>query len=304
MASLHAADDPPQFSDWSAPVNLGPMANSDQGDMNAAISKDGLSLYFARGAATGGFDIWVSRRAGVDDPWGSAQDLGSTVNSLAGENQPALSPDEHRMFLNSSRPDGFGGQDLYVSRRRDKRNNFGWGTPVNLGSVVNTSANEIAALLFQDAVTGAITLYFASNRLGGPGGIDIYASTMLPDETFGSPVLVEELSTSSDDAPADIRRDGLEMFIASSRPGTLGGMDLWVSVRASTADPWSLPLNLGAAVNTTFNEGGATVSRDGTTLYFHSNSNRPGAIGPCFGDLGPCFFDNYVTTRSKLQGSN
>ena len=40
-------------------------------------------------------------------------------------------------------------------------------------------------------------------------------------------------------------RPGLEMFLTSDRPGTLGGLDLWVSTRATTTDPWSAPINLG-----------------------------------------------------------
>ena len=300
FASPHVAEDPPRFSDWSAPANLGPMVNSDQADMNPEISKDGLSLFFWSNRPDGtSVDVWVSQRTAVDAPWGAAQH--TTVERA---NAPALSPDEHRLFFNSAQPGGLGGQDLWVSRRRDRRDDFGWQAPVNLGDVVNTSANEVAPVLFEDDLTGTLTLYFASNRPGGPGGNDIYAATMLPDGSFGAPVLIAELSTSSDDTPGDIRRDGLEMFIASSRPGSVGGIDLWVAVRASPSDPWSTPVNLGPVVNSTFNEGGAVLSRDGTALYFHSNANRPGAIGHCFGEPGPCFFDNYVTTRRKLVGSN
>lgn len=296
-ASLRAADVPAQFSDWGAPSNLGPMANSDQGDMAPAISKDGLSLYFARGAASGAFGIWVSQRTSVDNSWGAAQ-----PTPVDRANQPTLSPDEHQLFFNSGRPGGFGAQDLYVSRRRDKRDDFGWQEAVNLGSGLNTAASELGPALFEDDEAGTIVLYFASNRPGGLGGNDIYASTRLPDETFGPPVLVEELSSPVDDNAPDIRRDGLEIFITSDRPGTLGGADLWVATRASISDQWSTPVNLGPIVNTAFNDGGAALSRDGTALYFHSNANRPGNQGPCFGELGPCFFDNYVTTRSKLRG--
>ncbi|HEU4747512.1 MAG TPA: hypothetical protein VFS56_03360 [Gemmatimonadaceae bacterium] len=299
-----ADDDPPQFSGWSAPVNLGPMVNSDLADQSPETTKDGLSLYFARGVTNTNFDIWVSERASPDRPWELAQPLGSVINTDRTEFAPEISVDGHRMFFNSNRTGGFGGQDLYVSRRRDKLDNFSWGTPVNLGAAVNTSANEVAPLLFEDEVTGTALLYFASNRAGGPGGNDVYVSTLLPDETFGPPVLVTELSTPFDDTPNDMRRDGLEMFIASNRQGTIGQLDLWVSVRVGTSDPWSTPVNLGSVVNSTFREGGAAISWDGTTLYFHSNANRAGAMGPCFGELGPCFFDNYVTTRSKLTRSN
>ena len=50
-----------KYSNWSPPVNLGPVINSPLGDGNPAISKDGLTLYFAsnRPGGVGGNDIWL-----------------------------------------------------------------------------------------------------------------------------------------------------------------------------------------------------------------------------------------------------
>src|SRR5881296_771925 len=57
------------FSDWSAPVNLGPVVNSGSDDFHPAISPNGLSLYISSGrpGGLGGNDIWVSQRASLDD---------------------------------------------------------------------------------------------------------------------------------------------------------------------------------------------------------------------------------------------
>src|SRR5438046_1102430 len=138
------------------------------------------------------------------------------------------------------------------------------------------------------------TLYFTvqNNPPGSDQGFDIYASTRTGDEgAFGPPVLVPELSSPFRDTRTAIRRDGLEIFLSSGRPGGVGSEDLWVSTRASTLDPWSTPVNLGAVVNTTAFDGGPALSFDGTTLYFHSN--RLGGTG---GN------DLYVTTRPRLRG--
>src|SRR2546422_11387647 len=64
-----------QFSDWSEPVNLGPVVNSGFDDFHPAISPNGLSLYITSGrlGGLGGSDIWVSQRARLDDPWGPPQ---------------------------------------------------------------------------------------------------------------------------------------------------------------------------------------------------------------------------------------
>lgn len=291
-ASLLVADVDDRYTDWSAPVNLGPPVNSGITDFQASISTDGLSLYFTRGESVGGlggFDIWVSQRASADAPWGEPQNLGPAINTSANEQKPVLSLDGHQLFFFSDRAGGFGANDLYVSRQHNKRDDFDWQPSVNLGSGVNSSANERAPAHFEDDATGAITLYFASDRPGGRGGDDIYVSTLQPDETFGPAVLVEELSTISRDIGLAIRRDGLESFLASDRQGTFGGLDLWVSTRASTSDPWSSPVNLGETVNSTGFDAGPALSFDGTVLYFQSN--RVGTLGPA---------DLWVTRRGKL----
>ena len=280
---------------WAEPINLGPTVNSDLEDQDPSISRRALSLYFhsARVGGFGGFDIWVSRRARVDEPWGPPQNLGPAINTPFNELTPALSGDAHRLFFNSNRPDGFGSNDIYVSRRHDKREDLAWQSPVNLGSGVNSAANDAGPALFKDDATGTVTLYFNSNRPGGLGDQDIYASSLLGDETFGPAVLVEELSSPFvDNAPA-IRRDGLELFLGSNRSGTLGGQDIWVATRASTSDRWSTPVNLGSPVNTVNFDAGPWLAFDGTELYFHS-SMRPGNVS--------IRFDLWVAKREKLKG--
>src|SRR5437899_12840608 len=70
-------EDQPAYGPWGAPVNLGPVVNSAYNDQHPSISKDGLSLYFVsnRPGGFGGNDIWVTKRAPVDDRWGTLQNL-------------------------------------------------------------------------------------------------------------------------------------------------------------------------------------------------------------------------------------
>jgi hypothetical protein len=298
-----------RFSEWSTPVNLGAPVNApNTATFFPAISKDGLSLYFTanpRPDSLGGWDIYVSRRASVDAPWGPPENLGPNINTPYDETAPFLSTDGHRLYFESNRPDGFGGMDLYVSRRKDTSDDFGWEPAENLGSGVNTIANEAGPSVYEDD-TGTTVLYFASDRPGGPGpigpngpgasgqqGSDIYMSAQQADGTFGPATLVDELSSPSIDRRPYVRRDGLEIFFSSQRPGTLGLADLWVSTRASTSDLWSVPVNLGLPVNGAGNDTGAALSFDGTTLYFQSV--RPG-------NLSPVVFNLWVTTRTKLTG--
>lgn len=307
LASKLVAEEPPQFSDWSTPVNVGPIVNSRFADFDPFISKDGLSLYFAAGpgrGGSGGRDLWVARRASIDDPWEPPQNLGPTINTAAHESKPTLSVDGHRLYFASNRPGGLGDWDLYVSRRRDKRDDFAWEPPVNLGNGVNSAESEESAVtLLEDDATGATILYFGSNRLGGPGDFDIYASTSLADGTFGPAALVEELSSPFVDQDPAIRRDGLEVFLASDRPGTVGATDVWVATRATTGDPWSEPVNLGSIVNSPqrppdveqSNDFRPALSFDGTALYLAS-ALRPGNVSS--------MFDLWVTTRTRLDDAD
>ena len=234
----------------------------------------------------------MSHRASLNEPWGPQQNLGPNINSSNADFACALSPDEHRLYFTSDRPGGFGLQDLYVARRHNKRDDFAWQPAENLGSAVNTSANEAAPVYFEDDTSGSITLYFHSDRPGGMGANDIYASTLQPDETWATPVLVEDLSSPYNDIQPAIRRDGLEMLVSSNRPGSFGMLDLWVSTRASTSYPWLPPVNLGPVLNNSRPsfQGRPSISFDGTAVYFYSF--RPGG----FGAQGL-----YVSTRTKLK---
>lgn len=284
-----------RWSDWQAPVNLGAPVNSPLADMNPAISRDGLSLYFhCQGCpgGIGGSDIWVSQRSSVDAPWGAPRNLGPNINTEANEGAPNLTIDGHRLFFSSTKPGGVGDHDLYMSRRHDKRDDLGWEPAVSLG-VVNSDASDTRAQPFEDA-DGRLNLYFESAREDGAGAADIYQTVRRDDGSFAPPWLVPELSTPFVERGPTLSRDGLELILASNRPGTLGQLDLWGSSRTSLNEPWAEPQNLGPTVNAAFNDAGPRLSFDGTTLYFQS-AVRPENVG------GP-FFDVWATTRSRVRG--
>lgn len=173
-----ATSDEEQFTAWSAAVNLGPVVNSTSYDACPTISKNGLSLYFRsnRPGGEGSYDIWVAQRDSLEDPWEAPVNLGPTINGPYGEYCSTFSPDGHWMVFVSDRPGGSGSQDLFITHRKNKKDDFGWEPPVNLGSVVNSAAQENGPAWFEDEATGRTLLYFSSGRSGGPGGLDIYVS--------------------------------------------------------------------------------------------------------------------------------
>jgi hypothetical protein len=269
---------PTSFSIFSTPQNLGP---STDGDENSPfIAPNGLSMYFSgqRSGTIGGGDIWVSRRPTPFSAWGPAENLGPVINTAGNDNTPTLSLDGKTMFFNSDRTDlgGIGGQDIYMTTRTNASDDFGWTTPINLGPNINTTGNDGGAAYFEDPATGTAALYFVAIRSGGFGDLDIYQSLRLPGGSFLAPQNVTSLNSPAREARPSIRRDGLEMFFTSDRAGGVGGIDIYVSTRASIQSPWNAPVNV-VALNTATTDGAPTHSPDGSAIYF--SSPRAGGSG-------------------------
>jgi len=278
----------PKFSAWSAPTNVTAL-NTASNEAGPMISKDGLSLYFHsdRPGGQGLSDIYVSERASADDPWGPPQNLGAVVNSAFNDTVPNFSRDQHYLFFASDRPGGAGNLDIWVSWREHTHDNLAWQPPVPLAAL-NTASIDAGPGYFENGAAGNPQLFFASDRPGGPGALDIFLSEQDADGAWGPPVRIEEVSSPLADQAPDVSHDGLEMYLMSSRTGSAGPADLWVSTRPTVSDPWSTPTNLGPVVNSLFTEGQPSFASDRRSLYFFSN--RTGGAG---------LNDLYVTTRTK-----
>jgi hypothetical protein len=265
-------------SEWSAPVNIGAPVNSPAAESNAAFTPDELAIYFTsnRPGTLGLTDLWVSERACLDCPWQTPVNLAS-LNTTFSEAGPRLSIDGHLLFFQSDKPGGQGSFDIYVSRRSNTNDNFSWGEPKALGPGVNTPAVEQAAVYLQSAEHGHGNLYFNRGPALAQGDI-YYAAVTRDGETLGDAVFVAELTDpAAFDQHVALRKDGREVFIASTRAGGLGGFDIWTSTRQSTNDPWSPIQNAGLPLSTTFNDMQPSLTNDSRTMLF--TSNRPGGEG-------------------------
>lgn len=122
-----------------------------------------------------------------------------------------------------------------------------------------------------------LEIFFHSTDSDGLGGRDIwFARRASPDEPFTDPVHPVEVNSDRDDRHPAISGDGLTLYFASTRPGGLGGADIWVATRLDRMSPFSAPV-LVSGVNSGFNETAPMISADGATLYF--SSNRSGGTG-------------------------
>lgn len=122
------------------------------------------------------------------DDWSKPELLSFNLEGYS-TGHPALSDDEKSLYFISDRPEGFGGTDLYVSKKTDS----GWSEPVNLGNKINTSENEMFP--FVDETN---TLFFASKGHVGLGGLDVF-SIDLNDENATPVNMGYPINSSKDD---------------------------------------------------------------------------------------------------------
>src|SRR5215831_15489824 len=117
--------------------------------------------------------------------WSTPLNLGATLNSPGVDAGPAISKDGLSLYFNSDRPGGYGGQDIWVSQRA--KVGAPWGTPWNLGPVINSSALEAVPSFSRDEHW----MFFNSNRGGGFGQLDIWVSYRInihDDFAWGNPI--------------------------------------------------------------------------------------------------------------------
>ena len=233
------------------------------------FSYDELEMYITmnRAGGIGGLDLWVLKRASKGQDWGGPENLGSTVNSGSEDSAGSISGDGLSLYLNSNRPGGYGGYDVYAATREST--NTGWGQVLNIGPNVNSSADDGFPWISPDN----LELYFGSHRPGGYGSCDLYVLTRArEDDPWGTAVnLGPTINSPTRDARPSLSPDGLLLFFDSERSGGHGGVDMWMVRRISRFEPWQLPVNLGLKINGGGCDACAHTSPDGVTFHFYSS---------------------------------
>jgi len=166
---------------WSELVNLGPNINGlNTWESQPSISADGKTLYFASIRSDNinfdpdypTCDIWYSTK-GDDGTWSRAQNMGKGINTGGNEKSPFIHSDSQTLYFSSDGHKGVGGFDIFFSKFRDKE----WTKPINIGYPINTKSNDLGFVVN----TQGTKAYFASNKLDGRGGWDIYSFELYPE---------------------------------------------------------------------------------------------------------------------------
>jgi outer membrane protein OmpA-like peptidoglycan-associated protein len=211
-----------QNGTWTRAAGLTGNINTNQNEGAQNISQDGQWLIFTGcnfPEGLGSCDLYISYL--THQGWSTPENMGNRINTQAWESAPSLSPDKRNLYFASSRPDGYGGIDIYVSNRLP---NGKWSEPINLGPEINTAGNESCPFIHADNQT----LYFTSNGHLGYGKEDLFLARKGPKGKWSKPEnLGYPINTIEEEGSLVIAADGKTAYYASNRSDSKGGLDLY-----------------------------------------------------------------------------
>jgi len=162
---------------WARPKRLNTNLPTDQSLRHIFISENGKTILVAIQTPDAGFDLQVSTQR-LEGKWTELTSLGTTINTSDDETSAYLSADGKTLYFSSNGHGGMGGQDFFVSHRKDDSWNK-WSTPVNLGNEINDATNNEKLSLAADEVYGVFS------RKNKSGDNDIYQIS-LPDNLIAT----------------------------------------------------------------------------------------------------------------------
>ncbi len=255
------------------PINLGANVNTKWDELMPSTTADERFVFYTRHERIGNYEdenIFMSennlgnfqKAELVDRPVSTDEYIeGATCVAASGK---------YLFFTSCGREDAQGRScDIYFS----KRVAGGWDKPRNLGRTVNGPGWDSQPCL---AVDGR-TVYFASRRLGGYGGADIYVTTLDENSNWTAPVnLGPTINTDKDEERPFIHPDERTLYFSSNGHIGFGKSDFFYTTRDASG-AWTTPVNLGYPINTPGDEIGIYITTDGNTAYI--GSERPEGFG-------------------------
>ena len=248
-----------EAGEWTTPERLDAPISTGYFEAEPLISPDGDKLYFLSNRPAGRFkgnallspfvtnslfiptylaeeklgtsvldglglaDIWVSYK--INGVWSEPQNLNEVpgeppVNTAFHDHCLSFSADGNEAFWTSTRPGGFGGNDIWTSRRVNGK----WTDPENVGPNVNGSGDEHHSIPTPDGKS----LYVTTVRDGGYGGEDNYITTRDAEGKWGSLVNLGSLINGPGDDRCSAWTPDLKVFLIDSTRGSgFGGRDIW-----------------------------------------------------------------------------
>jgi tetratricopeptide (TPR) repeat protein len=200
--------------------------------------------------------------------------MGDDINSTAHDYSPITPADGSVLYFTSRREGTTGGmadangqpfEDIYVSHNDGER----WSRAENAGFPMNTRTMDATVAMSADGNT--MLLYRTSRDLVGG---NILITRKEENGNWSEPQPLNNVVNSNYFEPsAALSEDGNTIYFTSDRPGGFGGRDIW-RVKLLPHGEWSKPLNMGAEINTPYDEDSPFLHSDGQTLFFSSNGHQ------------------------------
>ncbi len=265
---VEAVNNPVPFE----PKNIGDSINSEYHDYWPSLSADEKTMVITvllpidkkdpKFFGNRQEDFFVSKK--INGQWSKAKNIGPPLNTKDNEGAQSVMIDGKAMFYTAcNREEGYGMCDLYFSRKKGDR----WSAGVNLQRPINTQASEKQPSISSDGRS----LYFASDRQGTKGKLDLWVSHLSDQGYWSTPKnLGDVINTEEDDAAPFIHPDGKTLYFSSRGHVGMGGFDLFMTQKDSAGN-WQEPVNLGYPINTLHEEEGVIINASGDKAYFSSD---------------------------------
>ncbi len=209
--------------------------------------------------------------------------LGNAINSKYDDKTPCITADGKKLIFTSRRPattssptdmEGDGGyfEDVYMAIYDTTLKKFTGADEIP--GAINTDAHDAATSISPDGKQVFIYKNDVKNKESRGG--DIFVSKINTNKFKNPEPMGKPINTSYWEGGACISADGKKLFFTSERKGGFGNSDIWMVERVNKKE-WGKPVNLGAVINTAFDEGGLFLAPDGKTLFFCSNG--PSSMG-------------------------
>jgi peptidoglycan-associated lipoprotein len=274
--------------DWNTPVpaDLSEVLNTKANEGSAQFNSRYTILYFTRCwnelRRKNGCGIYRVNRSGTTT-WGEPEkvELGGDSSSVYG--QPSVTSDEGTIYFAAEIPGGKGGKDIWMATKKGAKSGKGksreFGTPVNLGPVINTLGDEMFPFIRNDSV-----LYFASNGHKGMGGLDIFRSVRDSSGKWSPPENMKyPMNTFADDFAIVFNpEEPEEGYFSSNRPGGKGRDDIYsfvvppllFTLEGNITDDRTLQPLQGAKIRITGTNGRSVEDNSDDKGHYSFNKNQ------------------------------
>lgn len=207
---------------FGKPIEVPGSINTPAHDACTSISPDGKQIFLYKNdikdKESRGGDVFVSKIS--NGKWRTPEPIGKPIASSYWEGGACISSDGKKYFFTSERDGGFGGSDIWMVERKNKKE---WGKPVNLGNNVNSEYDEAGMFLAPDGKT----LFFCSNGPNSMGSYDVF-KTVLENGVWSKPInLGYPINSTAKEGQLTISADAKYAYLSSDRKGGLGESDLY-----------------------------------------------------------------------------